>query len=307
LESVCRATYRGFESHSVRHLRTEPSRESTRRGDISVARQPQPGHRQTLRLLPSRPEVIVLPVKRPLHSLALFLFLPTAAADDPWQTSSRQIICVVTDQWDSTAGTLSRFERRSDVWQRLGDPIPVTVGKKGLGLGLGLHPTDLEGPQKREGDRRAPAGVFRLESAFGTAAMTLPDFSYSETTATDFWVDDPKSLYYNQRVNTADLSIKRDWKSAETLRRPDGIYETVIVVAHNRTPVVPGRGSAIFMHRWYGPGVATIGCTAMAKGDLMSLLRWLDASKRPVLVQAPRGLLPGLVLPDHVAASINSR
>ena len=98
-----------------------------------------------------------------------------------------------------------------------------------------------------------------------------------------------------------------DWRSAETLRRPDGIYEAVIVVAHNRGPVAPGRGSAIFMHRWYGPGVATIGCTAMAKGDLMTLLRWLDASRHPVLVQAPRELLPQLRLPDSVAALINLR
>lgn len=258
-------------------------------------------------MLPSRPEVIVLPVKRPLHFLALFLFLPTVSASDQWQTTSSQIVLVLTDEWDSTAGTLLRFERSSDVWQHLGDPITVTVGKKGLGLGLGLHPTDLEGPQKREGDRRAPAGVFRLESAFGTAAMTHPTFPYRETTATDFWVDDPKSRHYNQWVNTADPQFRRDWKSAETLRRPDGIYETVIVVAHNRTPVVPGRGSAIFMHRWYGPGVATIGCTAMAKSDLISLLRWLDASKRPVLVQAPRALLPLLGLPEPVAALVNLR
>ena len=246
-------------------------------------------------------------MKRLRYLPALFLFLTTAIADDPWQTSSRQIISVVTDQWNSTTGTLSRFERNADGWKRVGDPIAVTVGKKGLGLGLGLHPTNLEGPQKREGDRRAPAGVFRLESAFGTAAMTLPAFPYRGTTASDFWVDDPKSRYYNQWVNIGDPQVRRDWKSAETLRRRDGIYEAVIVVAHNRGPVVPGRGSAIFMHQWYGPGVATIGCTAMAKGDLMSLLRWLDASQQPVLVQAPRELLPQLRLPEPVAALINSR
>jgi len=258
-------------------------------------------------LLQSRPEVIFLSVKRLSYLLSLLLFVTSVAASDPWLASSRQIVLVLTDQWDSTAGTLLRFERRSDVWQRIGDPIIVTVGKKGLGLGLGLHPTDLDGPQKREGDRRAPAGVFRLESAFGTAAMTLPAFPYRKTAATDFWVDDPKSRHYNQWVNTADPQIKRDWKSAETLRRPDGIYETVIVVAHNRTPVVPGRGSAIFMHRWYGPGVATIGCTAMAKSDLLVLLRWFDASRLPVLVQAPRALLPALGLPESVAALVNLR
>lgn len=251
--------------------------------------------------------MIFVSVKRLRYFLTLSLFLTTATADDPWQKSSRQIICVLTDQWESTTGTLSRFERDADGWKRVGDPTSVTIGKKGLGLGLGVHPTGLEGPQKREGDKRAPAGVFRLESAFGTASLNLPTFPYRGTTAADFWVDDPKSRYYNQWVSTADPQIKVDWKSAETLRRRDGIYEAVIVVAHNRGPVVPGGGSAIFMHQWYGPGVATIGCTAMAKNDLMSLLHWLDASQRPVLVQAPRELVPRLGLPEPVAALIKFR
>jgi L,D-peptidoglycan transpeptidase YkuD (ErfK/YbiS/YcfS/YnhG family) len=251
--------------------------------------------------------VIFLSVNRFRHYFILLLFLTTAAAGEPWQTNSEQIVFVLTDGWDSTKGTLLRLVRTSDVWSRVADPIPVTVGKKGLGLGLGLHSAKLKGPQKREGDKRAPAGVFRLESAFGAAAMSLPAFPYLETTATDFWVDDPESGYYNQQINSADPGVRKDWKSAEILRRSDGIYDAVIVVAHNRSPIVPGRGSAIFMHAWYGPGVATIGCTAMEKSQLLSLLRWLNASKNPVLVQAPLELLPHLDLPESVSALINSR
>jgi len=262
---------------------------------------------QTLRLPQSRPEVIFPSVKRSRLFLSLLLFVTTAAADGPWQSTSGQIVVVVTDQWDSTTGTLQRLDRSSEGWRRVGDPVPVTVGKKGLGLGLGLHPASLDGPQKREGDRRAPAGVFRLESAFGTTARALPSFPYRVTTGNDFWVDDPKSSFYNQWVSTADPRVRKDWKSAEVLRRADGIYETVIVVAHNRGPVVAGRGSAIFMHSWYGPGVATIGCTAMARDHLAGLLEWLDAAKRPVLVQAPRELLPDLGVPVPVLALVNPR
>jgi len=246
-------------------------------------------------------------VKPSLFFLFATLATTSLAADrDAWQATAEQVILVLTDKWESTSGTMLRLERSANAWKRVEKPIPVTVGKKGLGLGLGLHSAKLKGPQKREGDKRAPAGVFRLESAFGTAEMTHPAFPYRETTATDYWVDDSKSRHYNQWVNAADPQVRPDWKSAEVLRRADGIYDAVIVVAHNRGPVVPGRGSAIFMHSWYGPGVATIGCTAMDRDHLVALLLWLDASRRPVLVQAPRELLPHLELPVGVEALIES-
>ncbi len=246
---------------------------------------------------------------RRLFSISLLVLCPvTASAEDlSWQATSSQVILVLTDRWESTSGTMLRLERGSEGWKRIENPVAVTVGRKGLGLGLGLHSAKLKGPQKREGDKRAPAGVFRLESGFGTIAMAHSTFPYRETTATDFWVDDPNSRFYNQWVNTADPQMRQDWKSAEVLRRADGIYDAVIVVAHNRGPVVPGRGSAIFMHSWYGPGVATIGCTAMDKSDLLGLLRWLDASKNPVLVQTPLELLTRLDLPESISAIINSR
>lgn len=241
-----------------------------------------------------------------LSLLAISGAIVTGADREDWQTDSGQIVLVLTADWASPSGTMWRFERGADGWSRKGEPVGVTVGRKGLGLGLGLHSATLKGPQKREGDKRAPAGVFRLESGFGSIAMALPRFPYRESTALNFWVDDPNSRSYNQWVKKDDPHIKVDWKSAEVLRRPDGIYEAAIVVAHNRDPIVPGRGSAIFMHSWYRPGVATIGCTAMEKSEVLTLLRWLDASQKPVLVQAPLELLPRLGLSEAVARLIPS-
>jgi hypothetical protein len=45
----------------------------------------------------------------------------------------------------------------------------------------------------------------------------------------------------------------------------------------------------------------------MDKSDLLGLLRWLDASKNPVLVQTPLELLTRLDLPESISAIINSR
>lgn len=239
-----------------------------------------------------------------LRKIAILLLLSGGphAANAGLPDACQQVVLVVTAEWESTAGGLSLLEKDPGGWKKVGH-FPVTVGHRGLGIGLGLHPPNLEGPVKREGDHRAPAGIFRLESAFGTGKRKLPHFPYRRTDAQDRWVDDPASAFYNQWVRLDDPRLRRDWQSAEVLRREDGLYELALVVAHNRAPVEPGRGSAIFLHRWYGPGRSTIGCTAMAAENLRDLSNWLDAAKQPTLVQAPRALLDALDLPAGVSGA----
>ena len=79
-----------------------------------------------------------------------------------------------------------------------------------------------------------------------------------------------------------------DWKSSEHMRAVEG-YRWGVVVAHNAPTPVAGRGSCIFLHIWAGPDKGTAGCTAMAQPNLEELLRWLDAKKRPALVQLTEG------------------
>ena len=217
-----------------------------------------------------------------------------------------QVIAVVTPAWDSPTGILWRLERDGVSWVVVGDATEVTVGLRGLGIGRGLHPDELQGPIKAEGDKRAPAGVFEIESAFGTKGRQSPQFPYRRTTDSDRWIDDPGSSHYNQWVQLDDPGIRQDWSSAEILRRPDGLYDLALVVGHNRGPVVKGGGSAIFLHRWSTAGRSTIGCTAMDPRHLRELFESLDKAKRPVLVQAPRELLPRLALPTDLLVVLES-
>ncbi len=219
-------------------------------------------------------------------------------------SSTSQIVTVVTSDWEDSTGTLNAFEFSGDRWEKVFADQPVTVGKNGMGWGIGLFPKGLAGPEKKEGDRRAPAGIFRIESAFGSQKRGRLQIPYRQTTAIDFWVDDPDSRFYNQWVQTRAPAGQRDWSSAETLLRKDGIYELAIVVGHNRSPAIAKRGSAIFMHRWYEPGVATIGCTAMAKAHLEALVKWLDASKSPLLIQLPITEIEKVPVPAAVKAQL---
>lgn len=202
---------------------------------------------------------------------------------------SRQVILVTTPEWNSVKGTLRRFERKGAraKWTQVGEAFEIVVGRSGLGWGAGIVETEGDGPSKREGDGRAPAGVFRLTRAFGFASAdeaTQLHVPYLPLTPTIECVDDTASTHYNRVVDRADTKTV-DWNSSERMREVDG-YAWGVVVAHNAR-AVPGRGSCIFLHIWAGPQKGTAGCTAMERPSLETLLRWLDTRKRPLLIQLP--------------------
>ena len=103
----------------------------------------------------------------------------------------------------------------------------------------------------------------------------------------------PEAFWRYNRLVDQDTVAAPDWHSHEEMRLASGVYRLGIWVSHNDSPPVPGGGSCIFMHVWQGPGVPTVGCTAMDGTELEALLRWLDPRARPVLVQAPLGFSLG--------------
>ncbi len=203
---------------------------------------------------------------------------------------SRQCLVVTAADWESKTGTLRAFERTGNGWKMRGPEISVVLGKNGLGWGLGVVSLkSATGPQKIEGDNKAPAGIFKLGPAFGYAAA--PDarwikLNYVPLTRETEGVDDSRSRYYNQLVDRS-RAAKVDWHSSEQMLRNDNLYKWGVVVKHNPA-AKPGVGSCIFLHIWRNSTSATAGCTAMPEKDLVSLLRWLDPNARPILVQMPR-------------------
>ncbi|MEY4167385.1 MAG: hypothetical protein RIR52_1209 [Acidobacteriota bacterium] len=204
--------------------------------------------------------------------------------------SARQMILVVTPGWNSIGGQLSQYERSAGMnWRRLGGSIPVVVGRNGLAWAdeYAGAPGRSGDPIKREGDGRSPAGIFTLGSAFGyepAAALGRLTIDYLQVTKSWECVDDCKSSFYNQ-LTDGSQHPGRDWASSEAMRRDDDYYRLGVVINHNFPNPVACRGSCIFLHIWEGPEVGTVGCTAMAPGPMEQILRWLDRSASPVLVQ----------------------
>jgi L,D-peptidoglycan transpeptidase YkuD (ErfK/YbiS/YcfS/YnhG family) len=235
--------------------------------------------------------------------LALFAVvapaLPAASAPapSPVPADSRQLVLSVSADWDATTTRIVRFERTDAgaPWRAADPPVLGSLGRTGLAWGTGLHhPSGLEGPKKREGDGKSPAGVFdlRLATGYAPAPPQGTRLPYRPATATLRCVDDPRSKFYNRLVDEAE--VKKDWSSAEDMRRSDALYRLVVWVGHNDAPVAAGAGSCIFLHLRSAPTSVTEGCTALDDTPLESLLVWLDPAKRPVLVQLPEGALQKL-------------
>ncbi|GAB3102580.1 L,D-transpeptidase family protein [Lysobacter terrae] len=235
--------------------------------------------------------------RRP-HRFALAVFALSLAACAsaprsalPW-SNARQLIVVTTADWNVDRGELRRFEKPSGArWREVGSAAPVMVGRAGTAWGIGLHPAQASGPQKREGDGRAPAGVFTLGTAFGYAGDAMGAWPYSAMDAGDYCIDIPASPLYNRIVDARDVGEQAVAGSTEPMRRDlhangDARYRLGFVIEHNPN-AQPGAGSCIFAHLWKMPGEPTSGCTAMADAVMEQMLGWLDPQAKPVFVLLP--------------------
>jgi D-alanyl-D-alanine dipeptidase len=232
----------------------------------------------------------VAPAARPLTS-------PPAAVGASPLVGSSQLVLVVAEGFNDNQARLRRFERGQAGWRPVGDDVAVTLGKNGLAWGRGLHSaTPGDGPVKVEGDGRSPAGVF----AFGTAFAYRPEDAWQPTrmpmhrvTHQTVCVETINSKWYNRIVDENTVPVV-DWTSPDRMLRPDGLYRYGLMVDHNAPDTRPGAGSCIFFHLWRRPGAPTVGCTAMNEPAMQAVLAWMDASKKPILVQLPRAELERL-------------
>lgn len=207
---------------------------------------------------------------------------------------SRQMVLVVTPAWDSTTGTLRRYQRASDeaLWQPVGEVVPIVVGRTGVAWDDSRTRPSPGEPVKREGDGRSPAGAFLLDAAFGFDIRQIVSWvrlPYIRLRTTTECVDDSRSSYYNTIVDR-DSVARVDWTSSEKMREIEQ-YAYGVHVAYNAPPR-PLRGSCIFLHTWAGPRSVTAGCTAMSEPALKELMGWIDPERRPMLVQLPASAMP---------------
>ncbi|ADR34862.1 hypothetical protein Sulku_2202 [Sulfuricurvum kujiense DSM 16994] len=189
--------------------------------------------------------------------------------------ASEQLMVVLSPELNATSASMQRYEKQ-DHWVKVGDKIPVTLGRSGLGY------VAFKEPLKNEGDGRSPAGLFPLIAAFGYDQNTTFKLPYWYADENLYCVDDVNDSRYNKILRIYDKSSLP--ASYEVMRRSDGVYRYGAVVGYN-VSAQSGRGSCIFIHLNHSDKRPTSGCTAMDEAPLRELLQWLDPVKKPQLLQ----------------------
>src|SRR5262249_44779036 len=130
---------------------------------------------------------------------------------------------------------------------------------------------------KHEGDGATPAGAYPLVSIhYRPDRITSPQSKLPviPLRPNDGWVDEPADANYNRIVSLPYPA------SAEQMWREDDLYDALVVIGYNMDPVIPGAGSAIFLHIAAPDFAPTAGCVAVKKEVLLSLLPLLSPGSR---------------------------
>ena len=210
---------------------------------------------------------------------------------------AKQMIVCLADNSSSFEGTLQLYSRdASGQWQADGKPWPVMFGRAGLAWGRGLHPTQA-GPQKVTGDKRNPAGLFKIGFVMGYAPK-LPEGSqawpYHQVTDRDAWIDDPKLADdpalpgYNHLYTLPPGAPLPPWWEKERMHLDDEAYQWLVLIEHNYDHPAPQAGNEIFFHVRRGEHYRTAGCTTMELANLEHLIKWLQPGSNTMLAELTR-------------------
>ena len=227
-----------------------------------------------------------------IAGLLLLLLHSTNGATSPIPEKTRVLLLAVTDDWNSTQTTLQLFRRTlpASSWTATGPSPKIHLGRQGLAWGRGIHPPP-KGVQKREGDKKSPAGIFLLGSIlYGYAAqLSFPGWRYRCVSDRDLWIEDPTSLNYNRHLILNPHEAFPENHLFDRMRQDEPSHALKLFIQHNSPPhAQPGAGSAIFFHICRGPDSVTTGCTSMTETDLHQLLQSFSPADHPLYILLPR-------------------
>ena len=127
---------------------------------------------------------------------------------------------------------------------------------------------------KREGDSSTSIWTFHFNKIYyssdrlGSIEFIIDSSIINKN---DVWCDDQKSHLYNQYIQF------HFHENAEHLYRDDHIYDIVCILNYNTSPIIPGLGSAIFLHIAKPDLSGTEGCIAIERESLIKIATNLTA------------------------------
>ncbi|KAA9005992.1 L,D-transpeptidase family protein [Histidinibacterium aquaticum] len=147
-----------------------------------------------------------------------------------------------------------------------GRTLPCAIGRGGMT------------GDKREGDGATPRGTHGIVGLlYRPDRLARPTDWAVPIRPGDLWSDDPADEDYN-------LLVRAPYDAShEALRRPDPLYDLILLTDWNWPRAERGRGSAIFLHTWRKPRHPTAGCVALSRPNLLWLARGLRPGDRLIV------------------------
>jgi len=185
--------------------------------------------------------------------------------------SATQMITVVAATRRSTSGSLRLWRKSGECWLAVDGPWTAHLGRNGVS------------ETKREGDKATPAGAFGFQPVmYGVGPNPGVRYRYRRIVCGDWWVEDARSPFYN-RFRHVRCGSKPPFRiTSEDMSRSPISYRHLAVIDYNTHPIVPGRGSGIFLHV-SASGTPTLGCVSLTRPQLLTVLRWLDPAASPLI------------------------
>ena len=171
-------------------------------------------------------------------------------------------IIVQTKSFTATTGTLMIGASRYD----------CTLGRTGVTI------------EKAEGDGKTPVGTYPLRHLLYRAdRLAKPETGLVTEILTPEtgWCEDPAHADYNKQITLPHASVN------DRMTRDDNLYDLTVIIGYNDDPVVPGRGSAIFMHLARPDFSPTAGCVGLRLPDMLEVLKLCDDSSHITILPTP--------------------
>ena len=184
--------------------------------------------------------------------------------------TARQLLTVEAKVARTTYATFRTWRRDGSCWVAAAGPYTARVGRSGLSS------------NRREGDGTTPTGTYRIgRTMYGNEPDPGVRFPYRRLRCGDWWNEDPSSPTYNTFQHVRCGTTPPFGGASEGMWQQPRPYPFLAVIEYNTRPVVPGRGSGIFLHAQTGG--PTIGCVSLRKAELRAVLRWLRPGDAPVI------------------------
>ena len=139
------------------------------------------------------------------------------------------------------------------------------MGKRGIGS------------KKKEGDLITPTGQYKIKYILYRKDRIKKIQSKIRKIVINKnmgWCDDPRSKKYNKLVN---LPFNDNY---EKLFKRQNIYDIILVLNYNMSPIRKNKGSAIFIHIAKKNYEKTKGCIAIKKVELLKILKEIKINTR---------------------------